>query len=150
VPDCAARTEKIAFKLYGVTMMLIGLTVLGLSGWLAWVHWVSVARWPQTNAVLVSKDISTVGARLVFRYAVYGRTLTGVGFCWGSEASVRTALESYSPGTIHRIAYDPADPRQVEANLHYNWALFGGPISFAVFAAVVIGGGVLLYRSGWA
>jgi hypothetical protein len=151
VPDCSARTEKIVFKVYGVTMILIGLTMLGLSSWVAWAQWVSVARWPQTNGVLVSKDIfKGGGARLVFRYAVYGRNLTGVGFRWGSESSVRTAIESYTPGTIHRIAYDPEDPRQVETNLQYNWALFGGYISFAVLAALAIGGGVLLYRSPWA
>jgi hypothetical protein len=150
VPDCAARSEKIVFKVYGVIVILIGLTILGLSSWLAWVHWVIVPRWPQTNAVLLRKDISTAGARLVFRYPVYGLTLPGVGFRWGAEASVRTALESYTPGTIHRIAYNPEDPRQVETNLQYNWALFSGPICFAVFAAVVIGSGMLLYRSHWA
>ena len=51
----------------------------------------------------VSKDISMVGARLVFRYQSRGQQITGVGFRWGSEEGVRAVLESYQPGTIQKI-----------------------------------------------
>ena len=142
MPECT-RTERILFKLIGSGFILVGLTLLGISGWEAWFRWVSVTRGPQTNAVLVSKDIFPKGgARLVFRYLAYGRTLTGAGFRWGSESSVRTALETYTPGTIHRIAYDPNDPRQVEPNLQDNWYPIRGLPTFLAIAAAFIGGGV--------
>lgn len=146
MPELSARTEKRVFKVYGVILILAGLSLVGISCWLAWNGWVRISRWPQTNALLVSKDLSKVGARLVFRYQVYGRALTGVGFRWGSETSVRSAMQSYTPGTIHRIAYNPEDPFEIEPTLQYNWS----PIEFGVLmACLFVGGGAVFYRSRW-
>jgi hypothetical protein len=142
--DVSRRGDPI-FKLLGVPNIVVGLIFFLLSGWMAWKAWRSVARWPQTNAVLVSKHISRAGARLMFRYPVYGRTLTGVGFRWGSEASVEHALESYIPGTVHRIAYNPLHPSEVEPSLQFDY-LVQGPIAASLFAALFIIGGWAVFR----
>jgi len=115
---------------------------------MAWRAWYRVARWPRANAVLVSKDISSVGARLEFRYTVRGETSTAVGFRWGSEASVQHDLELYTPGTVHEIAFNPQEPSEIEPNLRYDYSLFGGAIGALVGAALfIIGGWGVLRRS---
>jgi hypothetical protein len=130
----------------GVAVVLVGLFALGLSCWLAYGEWIRVAKWPRTNATLVSKDISTVGARLVFYYEVGGRRISGLGFRWGSEKTVRTVLESYQPGTIQRVGYNPDDPSEVETILSYSWELFR-PSSFGAGLGVfLIFGGIVVYR----
>jgi len=117
-----------------------------MAGWLAWGEWITVAHWPRTNAILISKDISSVGARLVFQYEVDGRRFTGRAFRFGSEKTVRNDLEAYEPGTIQKISYDPEDPSQVETILSYSWELFKGSISAAVFGIFFVIGGVVVYR----
>ena len=59
---------------------------------------------------------------------------------------MRHALETYEPGTVHEISYDPGDPTQVETILSYGWELFVGSIYAAVFGAVFLIGGVVVYR----
>jgi len=140
------RGERIVFKALGLPVILVGLALLGLAGWMAWGQWVKVARWPRTNAILISKDISSVGARLVFRYEAKAQRFTGVGFRFGSEKSVRKALAAYEPGTIQKIAYDPEDPTQVETMLSDSWKLFMGSIYASVFGIVFLVGGVIVYR----
>lgn len=135
----------------GVPVVFAGLFLLSLAGWLAWGQWVSVAKWPRTNAVLVSKGISSVGARLVFKYDIGGRRITGLGFRWGSDNAVRNDLRTYEPGTIQRISYDPDDPSQVETILGYSWDLFRAPIAAAAFGVLFVAGGAVVYRwsYGW-
>jgi hypothetical protein len=87
-----------------------------------------VAKWPRTNAVLIHKDISSVGGRLVFEYEVRGQRFTGVGFCWGTESLVQYALTTHGVGTTHEISYDPEDPSQIEPIQIPGWARLMGPI----------------------
>jgi hypothetical protein len=149
-PDAAAerltRTDRIVFRLMGALVILVGLAGLGMGGWLAHSQWARVARWPRTDALLISKDISKAGARLVFQYEAAGRQSTGVGFRWGSEKTVRAALESYQPGTVQKISYDPENPGSVETILSYSWELFFAPISATVISVLLIAGGVVVYR----
>jgi hypothetical protein len=83
---------------------------------------------------------------MVFHYEVGGQRFTGLGFRWGSEKEVRTALESYEPGTIQRISYDPEDHGQVETNLTYNWSLFRPAVFSATFGAACFIVGVFFLR----
>lgn len=114
------RTERIGLKAIGTFVTLVGLMVLVGSCSLMREQWVRMTRWPHVNAVLISKDISRGGARMMFQYEVGGYRVTGVGFRWGDANMVRAALESYEPGTVQRISYDPEDPRRVETVLSYS------------------------------
>jgi hypothetical protein len=145
-PDPLNQIEQIAFKTLGLPVVFVGLVLFGLAARLAWGQWVRVARWPRTDAILMSKDISSVGARLVFQYEANGQRFTGLGFRFGSEKTVRNTLEAYEPGTVQKISYDPEDPTQVETNLSYSWELFLGPVSAAVFGVFSVVGGVAVYR----
>jgi hypothetical protein len=145
-PEPLTRVETITFKALGLPVVFVGLVLFGLAGWFAWSQWVKVARWPRANAILMSKEISSVGARLVFQYEAKGQRFTGLGFRFGSEETVRNALEAYDPGTIQKISYDPEDPTQVETILSYSWELFIGSISAAVFGIFFVVGGVAVYR----
>ncbi len=138
--------DRIAFKALGVPPALVGLIVLGVSCWLAWGQWITVSHWPRANAVLVSKDISSGGARLVFQYAVRGRQFTGHEFRWGPESAVRPALESYRPGTTQEISYDPEHPEDVQTILSYDWEGFKGPLVAAFLGLLLIAGGVSVFR----
>jgi len=140
------RSEKITFKALALPAVLVGVVLLGLAGWLAWGQWVKVARWPRANAILISKDISSVGARLVFQYEAKGQMFTGLAFRFGSEKAVRNTLEAYEPGTVQKISYDPEDPTQVETILRYSLELFMGSIAAAVFGILFVAGGVVVYR----
>jgi hypothetical protein len=149
-PEAAAepltRTESGLFKAGGAILILSGMILLGVSSWLAWDEWISVARWPRANAVLISKDISNVGARLVFQYEIGGLRVTGVGFRWGSKLTMRNALESYEPGTVQTISYDPQDPGEVEPILGDSWGLFKAPAVLAAFSILLIAAGIGDYR----
>lgn len=140
------RNERLVYKAMGAFVILAGAVVLSIGCWLAWQGWTRVAQWPRANAILVRKDISTVGARLVFDYEVDRRHFTGVAFRWGSESAVRAALESYKPGTVHKISYDPHDPAQVDTTLNYGWELFKAPVSGLVIGLALILGGAIVYR----
>jgi|SRR5579871_5988965 len=120
--------ERITFKALGLPNIMIGVAMVSLGVWLGWKQWIKVAQWPRTNAVLVTKDISTVGARLIFRYDVGGRQFTGTGFRWGRASALESALRRYEPGTIQTISYDPEDPADVETNLSFGWDLFLGGV----------------------
>lgn len=144
--ELLTKTERIVFKTGGAFAICVGLAQLGLGGWLAWEQWIKVAQWPRADAVLISKNISSVGARLLFRYEAGGQRITGLGFRWGSERSVRTALETYEPGTVQKISYDPEDPSHVETILNYSWELFEAPVAAAVLGLLFIAGGVAVYR----
>ena len=144
--ELPSRSERFVYKAMGSFVIFVGVTVFGISCWLACGAWARVAHWPRTNAILVRKEISWVGARLTFDYEAEGHRLTGVAFRWGSERTVRSALESYEPGTAHRISYDPDDPAQVETILTYNWALFKAPVSGIVISLLLIFGGAMVYR----
>lgn len=148
MPD-PASTKRLACRALGVLAMLAGLIFLCISGWLGWWTWVKLARWPRVDATLVSKNISDVGARLVFSYYAGGYRITGVGFVWGPSASVRSALESWAPGTTQRISYDPADPSEVEPIHGYIWGTWGGSIAPAMFSALFWVGGVFAYRGSY-
>lgn len=140
------RTERLAFKAMGSFVILAGVALFTVVCWLAWGQWTRVARWPRANAILVRKEFSSVGARLAFEYDAEGLHCTGVAFRWGSESAMRAALESYEPGTIHKISYDPDDPTQVETVLNYGWDFFKGPTSGVVIGLALILGGVMVYR----
>ena len=140
------RTERLAFKAMGAFVALVGVAVVSVVCWLAWGQWTRVARWPRANAILVRKEFSSVGARLEFEYDVEGLHFTGVAFRWGSESAVRSALESYKPGTIHKISYDPDDPTQLETILNYGWDFFKTPIPGVAIGLALILGGVMVYR----
>jgi hypothetical protein len=129
--------------------MFAGLTFLCISGWLGWWTWVKLARWPRTDAMLVSKNISDVGARLVFRYYASGHRVTAVGFVWGPPASVRSALEAWTPGTTQRISYDPLNPSELEPIHGYKWGTWGGSIANALFSALFWVGGLFVYRGSY-
>ncbi len=113
---------------------------------MAYSQWIRVAEWPRTNGTLISKDISRVGARLIFHYYAGGRRFTGLAFRFGSEKSVRAALEFYEPGTSQMISYNPKDPGEVETILSYSWEQFKGPVVFATFGVFLMFGGVSVYR----
>jgi hypothetical protein len=145
-PEPTTSGERVGFRLLGAFVLLAGMTGLSLGSWQAWERWSSVAQWPRADAVLVRKEISTVGARLIFHYEAEGRRFTGLAFRWGSENMVRATLQEYEPGTVHRISYDPHDPSQVETILTYNWELFRAPVMFIVLNFLLIFGGVVVYR----
>ena len=105
--------------------------LLVISGWMAWNAWYHVARRPRANAELVSKDIWLVGERLEFRYTVRGETSTAVGFRWGSEASVQHDLESYTPGIVHEVAFNPQDPSGIEPNLRYDYLFQSASVAYS-------------------
>ena len=83
---------------------------------------------------------------MYFDYEVSGRRFTGMGLRLGSEKSVRAAIESYEPGTIQTISYNPKDPSEIETILNYNWELFESPIASWIFGMLLIFGGVGVYR----
>lgn len=145
-PERLTRADKIAFKAMGVPVILAGLAGLGLGAWLAHSQWVKVAQWPRANATLIGNDISGMGGRLVFRYDADGRQFTGSELRWGSEKKMRATLESYRPGTVHQISYDPSDPSEVNTILTYGWDSFSAPAIFAVFSLLLIFGGLVVYR----
>jgi Protein of unknown function (DUF3592) len=134
------------FKALGIPVMIAGLVFIAFGCWLAWLQWVKLSRWPQTDAVLISKEISEVGARLVLRYEVNGQRFTSIGFRFGSEQTVRNRMASIKPGTTQKISYDPTDPSVVEPILGSAWESFMGPLSSCVFGALFIAGGVIVYR----
>ena len=146
ITEYLTKGEKALFKTGGLLAVAIGLFFLSVSGWLAREQWTRVAQWPRVNAVLISKDISHVGARLIFQYEVRGQRLTGLGFRFGSEKNVRAALNSYKPGTLHLISYNPDDPGQIETVIGYNWELFRASICGATCGLIFVAGGAIVYR----
>lgn len=139
------RRERIVLNALGLPLLLIGLSALGLASWLVRDGWIRVARWPRTNATLMSKEISAAGARLVFQYEAGGRRFTGIALRWGSERTVRAALEAYLPGTVQRISYNPKNPGEVETVLSYTWELFRAPFAAAFLGAIFVVGGMVVY-----
>jgi hypothetical protein len=144
------RSERIIFKALGLPVIFIGLGVLGVVGWLTWSQWIKVTKWPRTNAILIHKDISSVGGRLVFEYEVKGQQFTGVGFCWGTESLVQYALTTFGVGTIQEIGYDPEDLSQIEPIQIPGWARLMGPISGMMLCILFIVGGTGVYRWSYA
>jgi hypothetical protein len=145
----STRAKRALCKALGVPVIFAGLVFLCMGGWLCWGTWVKLVRWPQVDATLVSKDVSEVGARLVFHYYASGHRVTGVGFVWGSPASVGSALESWVRGTTHRISYDPKEPSELEPMHDYAWGRWGGPVGSALLGAVFLFGGVFVYRGSY-
>src|SRR5579871_6831485 len=47
------RRESIAFKVLAAPTAVVGVVLLGMSCWMAWRSWITVARWPRANAMLV-------------------------------------------------------------------------------------------------
>jgi hypothetical protein len=144
-PEPLTSGERVGFRLLVGFVLIVGLAGLSIGCWLAWDQWSRVAHWPRVDAILVRKEISTVGARLIFQYEAEGRRFRGLAFRWGSENVVRAALEGYEPGTVHRISYDPHDPSKVETILTYNWELFSAPVILIVLGFLLIFGGVVVY-----
>lgn len=140
------RTERVVFKVLGVPVILGGLVLVSFGAWSGLDEWIKLARWPRTNATLVTKEISGATARLVFRYDLRGRQLTGVAFYWGSQTMLRTSLESYEPETIHTIAYDPKDPRRVEMVPRFYGEALRLPIFEFLFGMAWAIAGVVVYR----
>jgi hypothetical protein len=138
-------SDIVGRKTIGVFQISIGLAFLVLACWVTRDQWIRLTRWPHVNAVLISKDISRGGARMIFRYEVRGYQVTGLGFRWGDEKTVRAALESYEPGTVHRISYDPEDPRRVETVISYSWESVKSEVFGIALGALIIAGGVYNY-----
>lgn len=144
------RSERILFRALGLPVIITGFGVLALVGWLTGSRWIAIAKWPRTTAVLVHKDISSVGGRLVFEYEAKGLRFTGIGFCWGDEHLVRYALKKYEVGAIQTIGYDPEDSNQVEPTQIPVWARLMGPISGLMLSILFIVGGTVVYRWSYA
>jgi hypothetical protein len=138
--------ERVVFKAVGIPLTAIGLMVLAMTGCLGWEQWTRVALWPRASAVLVRKDVSRSGARLVFRYEVMGRPVTGAGFRWGSEKAMRDDLASYLPGTEHTISYDPANPRHAEIIQSGTGELPRVLLALAACGVLFTVAGVVVYR----
>ncbi len=144
----STRTERVIYRAMGAPVIFAGLVMLFLSGWLARLEWIKVAKWPRTDAVLVSKDVSEVGARLVFRYQFYRRRVTGTGFVWGPRQRVESDLASWSPGTTQQIGYDPENPAEVEP-MHGDISMrFYVPVAAALIGAFFLCAGTAVYRWG--
>jgi uncharacterized protein DUF3592 len=137
------RSERIIFKALGLPVIVIGLGVLGM---LTWSQWMKLVQWPRTNGVLIHKDISNVGGRLVFKYEVRGQRVTGVGFLFGNDRLVRYALANCQEGTVQKISYDPEDPSQVAPIQILCWARFIEPVSGLIVSFFFIIGGTIVYR----
>ncbi|HET7439066.1 MAG TPA: DUF3592 domain-containing protein, partial [Nitrospira sp.] len=122
-----------------------------ICGWLGRQQWLMISRWPRVNATVLSKDISTVGARLMFTYQLRGRRQYGVGFRWGSKQEVQDSLQTYKPGSIQAISYDPQDPSQVNTYLTWSWMAFRGIAYFAAFGVLFVVGGRAVWKwaGGW-
>ena len=139
------RRDRIIFKALGAPPVLVGILLLGLSGWLACQEWIRLTQWPRINATVIAKDISSAGVRVLFRYEVDGRQITGTAFREGSESAVRIAVASYEPGTTHLISYNPQDPSQVEMVTSSGWELCKGPIVASLFGITFIVAGLVVY-----
>lgn len=145
-PEPPTGAEQFVFRVLGAFVILAGVAGTSIACWAAWGQWSRVAQWPRADAILIRKELSPTGARLIFDYEVEGRHFTGQAFRWGSESAVGAALEAYEPGTVQRISYDPHDPAQVETTLTYNWELFRGSATGIVIGLLLILGGVMVYR----
>jgi hypothetical protein len=126
--------------------MIAGLIFIGLGCWGAWGEWVTLSRWPRTDAVLISKEISEVSANLVFKYEAHGQLFTGTASRYGSEQNNRNHLASCKPGSTQQVSYDPNNPSDIELVLPFPWDLFMPPISACLIGVLFIAGGVIVYR----
>lgn len=139
--------EQAGFRLLGVSLILVGVIGSSIGCWLTWDAWSRVARWQRVDATLVHKEISTVGARLVFRYEAEGHRFTGVAFRWVAPNAVRAVLADYELGTVHRVSYNPRDPSEVGTILTYNWELFRASVVVVLLGSLLTFGGGRVY--GW-
>ena len=145
-PKRLTRLERIGFRVMGVTAVAIGLVALGAGGWSTWEQWIRIARWPRADAVVVWNEISNVSMRLVFQYEAGGQRFGAGEFRWVWQKSVRNEFESYQPGTIHEISYDPDNPEDVESFLSHKWELFRVPVFGMIFGWLLIVWGIVVYR----
>lgn len=106
-PEPVTKGEKIFFRTMAVLVTAIGLFLLTVGGYLTRAQWERVTQWPRTGAVLVSKDIATAGARLIFSFEVADKPVNGLVFRWRPKSFVRHSLSSWEPGTTQKISYNP-------------------------------------------
>ncbi len=144
-PEPVTRGESVFYRVMAVLVTAIGLIFLVLGGYLTSIQWERVMRWPHTDAVLVSKDVSSYGARLVFSFHVAGQPVTAEGVRYGPKGLLRSSLSSYEPGSIHRINYNPENPADIEPNLDFV-GLAWPPFSLLCLVTLFLGGGARIYR----
>jgi hypothetical protein len=122
-----------------------------LAGWLAATRAGRLLRWPQSDAeVLDSRAYSMIlgsggrryttwGAAVTLRYGTNGQTLVTT-VDRGFQSAIRPWMEHwarhYPVGSHRKIAFNPADP--LEVDLHGEWSLtsFASAIEFALAAAL--------------
>jgi len=84
IPEETAR-GALSLKIMAGIVIAIGLGVVSVGFWYAKTEWSKVTEWPRTAAVLVDKEFSPVGARLIFEYDVTGGRSAGRVDRWGRK-----------------------------------------------------------------
>jgi hypothetical protein len=129
------RFDRRFFKLLGLSVIVIGFAALTVGVWISLEEWTAVAKWPRTQAVLVRKESLKTGARLTFRFKIGQQPITGIEYRWGGEDAIKK-LQSYTPGTIYTIRYDP-DGSEVSTILTY---------TIVFLALFLVNGGIVVRR----
>ncbi len=173
-PDPYVPTTKPLVRAAGLFFGLIGLTMLGLSGWELIDRLVILRTWPEVQAeVIRSKMFSHVvtserqerdssdrsrtrtvrtnttmyGAQLELRYTVNGqeyKTSTSAGYETSDAGTMNDLVERYAPGTRHAIRYEPSNPGNIRIEVGNNLVFFGLPLFAGIMGTIVTGFGALL------
>ncbi len=136
--------DGMGLKIMGAIIIVFGVVFIGLGLWLGEFERFKITEWRRTTGVLVDKEFSGAGARLIFEYEVAGGRSSGRVDRWGQEAEMRAFLEPYRLGSSYGIGYNPEDPTQVDFHLGYNWDLFRVPIAIVIFGALFAAAGLVL------
>ena len=111
------RNHQVVLRTAGLQMILFGMVFFGGATLTVLDEW-NAAHWPSVDAVVGSREFHTDGPAVEFVYQVEGKSFTAR--ATGSRRAL-IQVQAYSPGTMHRIRYNPHDPRRIATEWN-GWA----------------------------
>ena len=131
---------RAVLRVIAVAFFIFFLGFLGLSAPMYWSQYQILRDWPAVEARVVSSVVIAVPTQgggdlhdieVRFAYAVDGRPYVGVihsNHLSTHRARKERQAQQFPVGSLQPIRYNPADPRDVRAQVGYNVHFFAVPI----------------------
>jgi hypothetical protein len=129
------------------------LALLGVAGWSGNRPYTILKTWLTVDAQVtkgqVTHYLSRAGTKyqpeIEFRYKVNEKEYLAPSSSIHSSSGdieLKRKVESYAPGTIHAVRYNPGNPNDIRSDAGYTFGLFSLPISFGAFGLFITALGI--------
>ena len=140
---------RAVLRIIAIALFIFFLGFLGLSVPLYWGQYRILRTWPAAEGEVVGSRVLTRGTpsgplndiEVQFAYAVSGRPQIGVihsNHLSTSHARKEKQAAQLPVGSRHSIRYNPADPRDIRAQVGYNMHFFAVPIFVSGVGAIFV------------